>query len=161
VVGGGTIGLCVVAVAREITPDVVLLARHDAQREAGEKLGAGANASGDYDVVFDCAGTSDSVAQAIRLCRAGGRLQMLGTFWEGLTLPGFEMAMKELRLFSSSSYARYGAVRDIDVAAAILARNPAIGPSIITHRMPLDAAEAAFQLARNRAAGAIKVVLTP
>jgi len=86
---------------------------------------------------------------------------MLGTFWEGLTLPGFEMAMKELRLFSSSSYARYGAVRDIDVAAAILARNPAIGPSIITHRMPLDAAEAAFQLARNRAAGAIKVVLTP
>jgi threonine dehydrogenase-like Zn-dependent dehydrogenase len=161
VVGGGTIGLCAVAVAREITDDVALLARHDAQRQAGEKLGACASPAGDYDIVFDCAGTSASAADSIRLARAGGALQMLATYWEGLTLPAFEMSAKELRIFSSSSYARNGAVRDIDVAAAILARNPAIGPTLITHRLPLDAAEEAFRVARDRAAGAIKVVLEP
>jgi threonine dehydrogenase-like Zn-dependent dehydrogenase len=161
VVGGGTIGLCAVAVAREITSDVALLARHDAQREAGERLGAVAGTNGDYDVVFDCAGTTESAAESVRLCRPRGRLQMLATYWEGLTLPAFEISGKELQLFSSSSYARNGAARDIEIAAAILARNPAIGPALITHRMPLDAAEDAFRVARNRAAGAIKVVLEP
>src|ERR1700753_1621593 len=40
VVGGGSIGLCAVAVAKEVTPDVTLIARHDAQKLAGERLGA-------------------------------------------------------------------------------------------------------------------------
>jgi threonine dehydrogenase-like Zn-dependent dehydrogenase len=161
VVGGGTIGLCAVAVAREITDDVALSARHDAQRAAGERLGASLAPSGEYDVVIECAGTSEAAAEAVRLCRAGGRIQMLATYWQGLTLPAFEISAKELRLFSSASYARNGAARDIDIAAAILARNPAIAASLITHRLPLEAAVEAFGLARNRAAGAIKVVLTP
>ena len=161
VIGGGTIGLCAVAVAREITSDVTLVARHDAQRAAGERLGANLNVSGDYDVVFECAGTSDSMAEAIKLCRAGGVVQMLATYWGGLTVPAFDMSGKEIRLYSSSSYARNGAVRDIDVATSILARNPEIGPTLITHRLPLDAAVAAFDIARNRATGAIKVVLEP
>jgi threonine dehydrogenase-like Zn-dependent dehydrogenase len=40
VVGGGTIGLCAVAAARARGAEVALVARHDAQREAGERLGA-------------------------------------------------------------------------------------------------------------------------
>jgi threonine dehydrogenase-like Zn-dependent dehydrogenase len=86
---------------------------------------------------------------------------MLATYWEGLTLPGFEVSGKELRIIGSASYARQGAVRDIDVAAVMMARNPVIAEAIITHRMPLDAAEEAFATARDRASGAIKVVLTP
>jgi threonine dehydrogenase-like Zn-dependent dehydrogenase len=138
VVGGGSIGLCAVAVAREITP-----------------------ASGEYDRVIECAGTSESMVDAVRLCRTGGSLLMLATYWGGLTLPAFEVSAKELRILSSASYARNGAVRDIDIAAAILARNPAIAASIITHRLPLDAAVDAFAIAGDRASGAIKVVLQP
>ncbi len=36
-----------------------------------------------------------------------------------------------------------------------------IARAIITHRLPLDAAREAFQLARDRKSGAIKVVLEP
>lgn len=161
VVGGGTIGLCAVAVAREITADVTLHARHDVQRAAGERLGAKGETSGEYDVVFDCAGTNDSAAESVRLCRAAGKLQMLATYWGGLTLPAYEVSGKELRIFSSANYASNGAVRDVDIAAALLARNAAIAPALITHRLPLDAAEEAFRIARDRAAGAIKVVLEP
>ncbi len=160
VVGGGSIGLCAVAVAREVTPHVALSARYDSQRAAGERLGAG-EISGDYDVVIDCAGTSDSMADAVRLCRTGASLLMLATYWGGLTLPAFEVSAKELKIRSSASYARNGAVRDFDIAASILARNPVIAGSIITHRLPLDAAVDAFALAGDRASGAIKVVLTP
>jgi threonine dehydrogenase-like Zn-dependent dehydrogenase len=161
VIGGGSIGLCAVAVAREITPDVALCARHDAQRRAGEELGAKLETSGEYDLVIECAGTSGSMADAVRLCRPGATLLMLATYWEGLTLPAFEVSGKELRVIGSASYARNGAVRDIDIAAAMLARNPKIATSLITHRLPLDAAAEAFDVARNRAAGAIKVVLEP
>lgn len=161
VVGGGSIGLCAVAVGTEMTGRVWLAARHDAQRAAGERLGARLDPVGEHDVVVDCAGTSESMAQAVGLCRQGGTVLMLATYWEGLSIPAFEVAAKELRLIGSASYARNGAVRDIDVAAAIMARNPAIADTIITHRLPLEAASEAFSLARNRAAGAIKVVLTP
>ena len=140
---------------------MTLIARHDAQKLAGERLGAKTEASGDYDVVFECAGTSASMADAVRLCRTGASLVMLATYWEGLQLPAFEVCGKELKIRSSASYARNGAVRDFDVAVAIMARNPAIAASLITHRMPLDAAVEAFAVARDRAGGAIKVVLTP
>jgi threonine dehydrogenase-like Zn-dependent dehydrogenase len=160
IVGGGSIGLAAVAVAREVTPHVALSARYDSQRTAGERLGA-TEPSGEYDIVIDCAGTSDSLADAVRLCRVGASVLLLATYWGGLTMPAFEVAAKELRIVSSSSYARHGSVRDFDIAAAILARNPAIASSIITHRMPLDAAVEAFALAGDRASGAIKVVLAP
>ncbi len=161
VIGGGSIGLCAVAVAREITPAIALVARHDAQRAAGERLGATLEPSGSYDVVIDCAGTSDSMAEAVRLCRTGATLLMLATYWEGLSIPAFEVSAKELRLVGSCSYARSGVARDIDIAAAVLARGPQIADAIITHRFPLDGATEAFAVARNRAAGAIKVVLMP
>ncbi len=101
------------------------------------------------------------MADAARLARTGATVLMLATYWEGLTLPAFEVAGKELRIVGSASYASNGPVRDIDIAAAMLARNPKIASSLITHRMPLDAAVEAFAVARDRKAGAIKVVLTP
>jgi threonine dehydrogenase-like Zn-dependent dehydrogenase len=52
-------------------------------------------------------------------------------------------------------------VRDVEVAAALLAGTPDIATTLITHRFPLDAAAEAFAVARDRTAGAIKVVLEP
>jgi threonine dehydrogenase-like Zn-dependent dehydrogenase len=43
----------------------------------------------------------------------------------------------------------------------LLAGNPAIAQTVITHRFPLDEAAEAFRVAGDRASGAIKVVLHP
>lgn len=161
VIGGGSIGLCAVAVARAVTNEVWLEARHDAQKSAGERLGARLRPDGAFDLVVDCAGTTESMAQAVHLCRPGATLLMLATWWDGLTLPAVEVCMKELHLTGASMYCRQGLVRDVDVAASLLANNPLIADCIITHRLPLEAAAEAFAIAANRRAGALKVVLQP
>ena len=161
VIGGGSIGLCAVAAVKDTGAEVALLARHDRQKAAGERLGAKLGAAGSYDIVIDCAGTSAALADAVGLCKPGATLLLLATYWEGLTLPSFEVTTKELTIMSSASYARHGMVRDVDVAAALMARNPVIAQSIITHRMPLDSAVEAFAVAADRSHGAIKVALEP
>ena len=71
------------------------------------------------------------------------------------------MAFKELVFVPAQMYGRSGPSRDVDVAATLLALRPEIADVLITHRFPLDAAAEAFAVARDRAAGAIKVVLEP
>jgi threonine dehydrogenase-like Zn-dependent dehydrogenase len=140
---------------------VDLEARHDSQREAADRLGAG-TVTGAYDVVIEAGGTASALARAVELCRPGGRVVLLGTYWDGgVVMPGMEICMKEIELVPACMYSRSGPSRDFDVAVAMLAGRPAIAATLITHRFPLDAAAEAFAVARDRAAGAIKVVLEP
>jgi len=165
VIGGGTIGLCAVAAlqaAGAATIDVV--ARHDHQRQAAERLGgnAGQLSRSSWDVVVDAAGTEASLAQAIQMARPGGRVVLAGTYWAGsVPLPAIELCMKEVRLIPSMMYGHDAATRDFDVAARLLASRPEIASTLITHRFPLDAVAEAFAVARDRASGSIKVVLEP
>lgn len=162
VIGAGSIGLAAAAVAREVTPHVHLVARHDAQKLAGERLGARlGHDEGTYDVVIDCAGTNESIAQAAQLARPRGAMLLLATYWSGVTMPNFDIAAKELSVHTSSMYCQNGVLREIDAAASILARRPSIIEAMISHRIPLDAAPDAFRIAGDRAAGAIKVTLNP
>jgi threonine dehydrogenase-like Zn-dependent dehydrogenase len=160
IVGGGSIGLCAVAGATSAGAEVGLVARHPAQIEAGERLGAH-DAQGHYDLVVDAAGSREALAHALRLCRPGGTLALVATYWEGLELPGVELCMKEVSVVPASMYGRSGVARDVDVAAGTLASRPEIARCLITHRFPLEAAPEAFAAARDREAGAIKVVLEP
>jgi threonine dehydrogenase-like Zn-dependent dehydrogenase len=160
VVGGGAIGLCSVAVARAAGCDVSLRARHDAQREAGARLGA-SEEEGEVDVAVDAAGSESALATAVERVRPGGRLLLVASYWQGLVLPGFDVTMKEVDVIPAQMYGRDAAGRDIDQAAALLARAPEIARAVITHRLPLEAAPEAFRIAANRRAGAIKVVLEP
>ena len=160
VVGGGAIGLCAVAVARAASAAVGLSARYDHQVAAGKSLGAG-EVEGQYDLVVECAGTEKAVSRAIKLCRPKGKVLILGTHWNGLPLQQIPVMMKEITIVSSFMYASNGYVRDSDVAAALLSRHPEIAKAVISHRFPLAEAKHAFAVARDRKAGAIKVVLEP
>jgi threonine dehydrogenase-like Zn-dependent dehydrogenase len=108
VIGGGTLGLCTVAALRLVAPraEVILAARHDAQRGMGERLGAamatggrdaavkaaiqhaGARAhrsilgqtvlSGGFAQAYDAVGSRRSLADAMRVAEPGGRLVLVG-----------------------------------------------------------------------------------
>jgi len=160
VVGGGTIGLAAVAVARAVGCDVALIARHDHQRVAGERLGAGPPFS-EYDVVVEAGGTESAMASATELAAPGATVLVLSTYWGPMVVPGVVALVKELRIESSIVYGAHGKTRDIDDAAALLAAQPQLADALITHRFPLAEAPEAFRVARDRAAGAIKVVLEP
>ena len=162
VIGGGTIGQCAVAAASHIGAPVALVARHDAQLAAGERLGAAPiDDSNRYDLVVDCAGTTDALEEACRICRPGGTLLLLASYWDGFEPPATTLCMKEIHVIPSFMYGRVEGRRDVDAAAHLLASRPEIPEAVITHRLPLDAAAEAFDLARDRKSGSIKVVLTP
>jgi threonine dehydrogenase-like Zn-dependent dehydrogenase len=161
IVGAGAVGLAAAAILTPHVTNVDIAARHPAQQEAAQRIGAGLQPSGEYDFVVECAGTSAALQQAARLCKPGATILLLATYWEGVTLPAFEVSMKALRIYASFMYDRQGLVRDVDIAAQLLAQRPELPGILITHRLPLDAATEAFAIAANRQAGAIKVVLEP
>src|SRR5688572_2110674 len=160
VVGAGAIGLAAVAAAQPTASDVGLIARHDAQRVAGERLGA-TTPSGEYDVVFEAAGTESALVTAADFCRPGGTIIFLSTLWEPVPIPGFAVAMKELGFRWSYTYNAHESGHDLVDGATLLASNPEIAKTLITHRFPLEDADEAFRVAADRAHGAIKVVIVP
>jgi threonine dehydrogenase-like Zn-dependent dehydrogenase len=161
VVGAGPVGLAATAALSGDIKTVHVAARHDAQKEAVERLGAEVGPEGEYDVVVECAGNSGALAEAARLCRPGGAIVLLATYWQGVELPAFDVCLKNLAIYASSLYSRSGLARDVEVAAQLMARRPDLADVLITHRLPLDAASDAFEIARKRSEGAIKVVLEP
>ncbi len=161
VIGAGPVGLITGAVAQQGGVDVDISARHDTQREAADRIGLSVGLSGKYDVVFDAAGNSASLAEAIRAARPAGSVVMPALYWDDVTIPGLPMGLKEVRLIPSMYYGHNHGVRETDQAAALLGELPDLPDAVITHRFPLERAAEAFRVAADRAAGAIKVVVEP
>lgn len=160
VIGGGTIGLCAVAVGRALGCEVGLEARHDHQRAAGERLGA-SEVGGEYDVVIEAAGSESALVCAVHLAKPSAQVVIPGIYWGPVALPGLAMCLKQVSLCPTTLYGRHAGGRDVDNAAALLATTPALARTVVTHRFPLDAAVEAFDAAASRSAGAIKVILEP
>jgi threonine dehydrogenase-like Zn-dependent dehydrogenase len=159
VVGGGSVGLLAVAAARAMGLEVDLMARHDHQRAAGERLGAGVP-RGRYEVVVEAAGTDSALGECVRSAEIGGRIAMVGVSNEDRRLPGIPFMMNELSMVGSNCYdSRHG--HEFTQAAAVLSADPEIAATVITHRFTLADAAEAFRVAADRASGAIKVVLQP
>jgi threonine dehydrogenase-like Zn-dependent dehydrogenase len=86
---------------------------------------------------------------------------MLAPSWDTIELPGFMTVAKELEFVVSKMYGRDGTAREIELAANQLAAHEEIADALISHRFPLSDAPRAFETARDRKSGAIKVVLEP
>lgn len=159
VVGGGAVGLAVVACLRSIGVTAIVEARHPHQRAAVERLG-GVNAKvRDADVVIEATGADSGVERSVAGVRPGGRVVIAGLFHGPVPVPGLPMLAKEVELVGSMMYGRHGTTREIDEAATLLAAHPDIADALITHRFPLSEAPRAFAAAADRSGGAIKVVV--
>ncbi len=167
VVGGGTIGLLTIAVARARGIEVDLIARHACQIMAGEALGAGGQpldpdrpdrTDRRYDVVIDAAGTQSSLDMAVARARRGGTLLALGTYWSPVRIDA-TLAAKEVTVVPAMLYGYHQGRRDFDEAAQLLAQSPEVPDLLVTHRFPLEEAVEAFRAAGDRATGSIKVQL--
>jgi threonine dehydrogenase-like Zn-dependent dehydrogenase len=160
VIGGGSIGLALVAVARTEGVEVDLSARYRHQHEAGERLGAHRELVDEYDVVVDAAGTQSSFDDAITRVRPTGTVLVASTYWDPVSF-GSNLLGKEAHVVPASMYGHAHGVREFDTAAALLAADPAIADALVSHRFGLDDAAEAFRTSRDRASGAIKIVLEP
>jgi 2-desacetyl-2-hydroxyethyl bacteriochlorophyllide A dehydrogenase len=160
VIGAGPIGLCTIVAARSLGADVDLFARHTRRLEAGERLGASTSLLDSYDIVFDAAGTQSSMEKALELLRPGGSIALLGTFWEPVSL-GSLFQFKEARLIPAFTYGHHHGVGEFEHSVEMLAANPELPETIITHHFSLDDVAEAYRVAGDRTADAIKVVVHP
>lgn len=162
VVGAGALGLLAVAGARrQGASDVALEARHPHQAEAGERLGAQLKPEGLYDVVVEAAGTPSSLARATELVAPHGTVVCVGVHLGKVELDWAHLFHREAKIVPSLGYCRHDNGREMEDAAAMLAENPDIVRTLITHRFPLEDAVEAFRVASDRKAGALRVVVEP
>ena len=162
VVGAGALGLLAVAGALRMGGEgVAIEARHPHQVEAGERLGAHVGAEGSYDVVVEAAGSKQSLARCGELVAPSGTIVVLGVHLGPVELDWMPLFHHEARLIPSLGYCAHGDVREMDEAAAMLAEDPTIAQTVITHRFPLEDATEAFRVASDRGSGSIRVVIEP
>lgn len=162
VVGAGALGLLAVAGARRLgAEDVALVARHPHQFEAGERLGARTTTDGTYDVVVEAAGSPEGLATAIDLVAPQGTVAVVGVYVGNVEIPWGPLFQREAKLAPSRGYCAHGGHREIEDAAAMVAADPEIARTIITHRFPIEDAPEAFRVAADKRSGAIRVVIEP
>lgn len=190
VIGAGTIGLLVVAALRRVAPDaeVRCLARHRFQADAAAALGArvitgggdlyrrvasdtGARyvkghlgneiLLGGFDTIFDTVGNDHTLQDALRWCRGGGRLVLVGVNMEPGKVDYSPLWHQEITVIGVNSHATEADGRtSFDHAAALLAADPALPALLLTHRFPVarwkDAVRAFLDKKGSRA---IKIIL--
>lgn len=160
IIGGGSVGMLCLAVARARGCDVTVYARHDFQKQAAEKLGASAKQLPEYDVVIETGGSDSSVVDALNLAAPGGTVYLMGT-QNKTTLP-FAIYAKELTLIASTAYCCTNHTgREMAVAAQFMAGHPVVAETLITHRLPLEDSVEAFRIAQAKSEGRFKVVIEP
>ena len=161
IVGGGAIGLLMVAAAQRMgAPRVSLEARYPHQHEVGERLGA-TPVTDLYDVVIDAAGSGSALQRAVELARPGGTIVVLGVYESDVVWPQYECFIKELRIVPSLGFCRHSGRKDYESAAEMLAQRPELTVSLITHRYSIEDAAEAFRVAADKSSGALRVVLEP
>jgi threonine dehydrogenase-like Zn-dependent dehydrogenase len=158
VVGAGAIGiLAAVGVQSMGGSEVALEARHPHQHEARERIGA-EEPAGDYDVVIETAGSESGLHRAVELARPGGTVIHVGVYGD-ITWPHGQAFRKEVGLRPSLGYASHNGRREFSEAADMLARHPELGDVLITHRYPMQDAQEAFRVAKDRSQGVFRVVV--
>ncbi len=169
VIGGGTIGLLSGLLARDRAQSVAIIVRHAHQQEAAKRLGLLALSEGEAgdwaashgpDVVIETVGgLADTLDEAIRLCRAGGRIVVLGVFAGSRPINALAFLVKELSLIGSNTYGTTRRAPEFAVGVELAARYRSELAPLQTHQFSLDSVADAFACANDKRSGAIKVTI--
>jgi len=167
VLGAGTVGLLAGLLARDRAARVAVSARYPHQRHAAERLGltaldeasvdAWAEGSAPDVVIETVGGHASTLATALRACRPGGRVVVLGLFGGPVALDARALVEKELELVASNTYGSDSRGSEMAAAVGLLPRHAAELGVLLTHRFALRDVASALACASDRGAGAIKV----
>jgi threonine dehydrogenase-like Zn-dependent dehydrogenase len=197
VIGGGVIGICVIAAIRAlgIPCRIAALVKHPFQAELAANYGANeiihlrkktyeddlaktlggkilkplfgpVVIQGGADMVFECVGKKQSINDALRFSRNGGKVVLLGLAgimdgvdWTTVWLN--ELDVKGSFAYSTEMY-QGKRTRTFEIAIKLMNEGKADLSPLVTHRFPLEDYRNALVTATNKKNGAaIKVVFEP
>ncbi|MFC0273941.1 zinc-binding dehydrogenase [Metabacillus herbersteinensis] len=197
VIGGGVIGICIIAAIRalQIPCKIVALVKHSFQAELATKYGANeiillqkttyienlANAlnaqvlnplfgakviQGGADIIFECVGKKQSINDALRFSRNGGKVVLLGLAGIMDGIDWTTVWLNELNVKGSFAYSTEDfngkRIRTFELAIALMRSGNVNLSPLVTHRFPLSDYRNALSTALNKKNHtAIKVVFEP
>jgi 2-desacetyl-2-hydroxyethyl bacteriochlorophyllide A dehydrogenase len=161
VLGGGTIGLLVLIVARSAGAKAVAVSEPvSSKRARALRLGASFCCDpgeadpvlairdalgGRPDVVFDCVASQASTDQSIRLAEKGGRIVVVGVASGDVKIPLPIIQDREIRIEGSAMYVK----QDVLQAIELMRDGKVPTKELVTATLPLAEAREAFALARS------------
>ncbi len=172
IIGAGTIGLsvlqvCVTRGARcavsDLSPGRLELAEslgavaaiNPGDGDTAEQLGAIFGESGPT-VVIEAVGRPQTVVQALEVVAASGRVVILGLCKDDICIPGSIMVRKELDFLGSRLHGG-----TIPKAVELVESGEVQPERLVTHHMPLEDLERAFEAMIDQPDATLKVILTP
>jgi 2-desacetyl-2-hydroxyethyl bacteriochlorophyllide A dehydrogenase len=170
ILGGGTIGLCVLAVAKRASAGILAVTDPNAARlrttrawgatqafDGKDEAVVQALTDGEgFDVVVDAVGRSETRRSAVRLVRRGGRVVLVGLHEAETAFPVNDMVRNETLIAGSFAYR----VESFERALALLNAGVLVpGPWLVER--PLEDGPGAFEQLLRGDVSAAKIVLTP
>lgn len=171
VLGAGSIGLAAALLARDRAGEVAITARHPHQAAVAEAMGV--TVLGEHDgvawakdrgadvVIESVGGAASTLGDAVKACRKGGTIVLLGSFTEPRPVDLSKLMMKELRLQGSFCYGSTRRGPEYAAAAELTGRHETDLRRMTTHQFDLEHVVDAFETAADKTSGAIKVTITP
>jgi threonine dehydrogenase-like Zn-dependent dehydrogenase len=183
VLGCGSIGLVTIQALRALVPEaqVTALARYPFQAQAARRLGAqevhtggdayqitaaatgarlyrgnmgSAMLLGGFDVIYDCVGTGNTLTDALRLARAGGKAVLVGDQFEMLRVDLTPLWYQEVQLLAPFAHdvERWQGEQTgtFELAARLFEAGKLTTDGLITHRFPLSRWREAVQAAMDK-----------
>ena len=176
VIGGGTIGLLCLAVAKAAgVPEKAILVKYDHQARMAEKLGAdhvlrasdqdiGGIASSftdglGFDVAIDTVASAKSLQDTLEIVRRGGTVVLVGGYTKAVEAPLKFAVDNELNIRGSICYGYTGSRKDFEASIGLIASGRVDAAAIVTHKFPLENVAEAFRTAGDKTSGSIKVLV--
>ncbi len=108
------------------------------------------------DIVYECSGSPDAIAQGIQLLKPGGQLVIVGIpEVDDISFPIHELRRKEVAIVNIRRQ-----VHCTQKAIDLLAKRKIKMDSLVTHHFPLQDVQRAFELVSNRSDGVMKAIIT-
>ena len=174
VLGPGPMGLMALQLVKALgASTTILTGTRDDRLEVGKKLGADrtvninnedavqvvkdfTNGMG-VDLVVECSGSSDAVAQAIDMAARGGRLSLIGDP-HGLTTVNLRrFVLDDMR----ASGVRGEGNGDCARSLSLISDGKVLCKPLITHHFPLEKINEGIDTFVHRKGGALKVIIQP
>lgn len=174
ITGCGPIGLSILAALSELAPSALymsdpVVARREAARALGataawdpEPVADGVHArtreasAGGVDVAFECAATRESIEDAFRSLKPGGRLMLVG-IPEDFDQISFDTSFMRRNELTLINVRRQNGMTARTIS--LLEHRRDLKNVMVTHRFGPDKASEAFELVRQRKDGVIKAAL--
>ena len=172
IIGAGPIGLGQLMLAKASGADVMIMDIVDSALDLAKELGAdiAINPHRDdpvkvakewtggrgADIVFECPGgpsVPQTLPQATKMVRRGGKVVVIGGFDEGETSIPLEwqrMQMSEIQLILSASFAYRDIYTEQGEVVELIAKGKLPVSKLITHRFKLDQINEAFDVANEK-----------